>query len=144
MERQVEITGPDAFRFTNLLTPRDLTQCEVWQCKYVVMTAADGGIVNDPVLARLAKNHFWLAIANSDALLWAKGVAINAGMDVEICEPDVSPLQIQGPKSKQAVRALIGDKVLKLNYYDCMPADLDGIPLVITRTGWTGGVGYEI
>lgn len=144
VERQVEITGPDAFRFTNLLTPRDLTQCDVWQCKYVLITAADGGIVNDPVLTRLAENHFWLAIANSDALLWAKGVAINAGMSVEICEPDVSPLQIQGPKSKQVVRALFGDKVLELNYYDCIPADLDGIPLVITRTGWSGEVGYEI
>jgi aminomethyltransferase len=144
VERQVEITGPDAFRFTNLLTPRDLTQCGVWQCKYVVLTAADGGIVNDPVLARIGENHFWLALANSDALLWAKGVAINAGMDVEICEPDVSPLQVQGPKSKQVVQALFGEKVLALKYYDCMSADLDGIPVVVTRTGWTGEVGYEI
>ncbi len=144
VERQVEITGPDAFRFTNMLTPRDLTKCDVWQCKYVLITDNDGGIINDPVLARIGENHFWLALADSDALLWVKGVAINAGMAVQIREPDVSPLQIQGPKSKQVMQALFGDKVLEIKYYYCMEADLDGIPVVITRSGWTGEVGYEI
>lgn len=144
VERQVEITGPDAFDFTNLLTPRDLTKCDVWQCKYVVITDQNGGIINDPVLARVGENHFWLAAADSDLLLWAKGVAVNSGMDVEIREPDVSPMQVQGPKSKDVIHSLFGDEVLKLKYYDCMPAELNGIPVVITRTGWTGEVGYEI
>ncbi len=84
------------------------------------------------------------ALADSDVLLWAKGVALNSGLDVQICEPDVSPLQVQGPKAKDVVSTLFGDDVLKLKYYDCMPAELDGIPVVITRTGWTGEVGYEI
>lgn len=144
VERQVEITGPDAFRFTNLLTPRDLTTCAVGQGKYVVITAEDGGIINDPVLLRLGENHFWLALADSDVLLWAKGVAINAGMDVMITEPDVSPLQIQGPKSKEVVHALFGDPVLELGYYYFLETELDGIPVIVTRTGWTGEVGYEI
>ena len=117
VERQVEITGPDGLAFTNLLTPRDLNKCKVGQGKYVVITADDGGIINDPVLLRLGDNHFWLAVADSDVLLWAKGVAYNAGMDVQIREPDVSPMQIQGPKSKQVVHALFGDKVLDLEYY---------------------------
>lgn len=144
VERQVEITGPDGLAFTNLLTPRDLNKCKVGQGKYVVITADDGGIINDPVLLRLGDNHFWLAVADSDVLLWAKGVAYNAGMDVQIREPDVSPMQIQGPKSKQVVQALFGDEVLDLEYYYFLEADLDGIPVIVTRTGWSGEVGYEI
>lgn len=144
VERQTEITGADAFRFTSLLTPRDLSKCAVGQGKYVVITAEDGGIVNDPVLMRLGENHFWLAGADSDLLLYAKGVAAHAGMDVEIWEPDVSPLQVQGPKSKEVVGELFGDRVLELRYYHFLQTDLDGIPVVVTRTGWTGEVGFEV
>ncbi|MBI3667096.1 MAG: glycine cleavage system protein T [Acidobacteria bacterium] len=144
VERQTEITGPDAFRFTSLLTPRDLGKCRVGQGKYVVLTTEEGGIVNDPVLLRLGENHFWLAAADSDILLYAKGIAVHSGMKVQICEPDVSPLQVQGPQSKQVMQALFGDRVLGLRYYYFFEADLDGIPVVVTRTGWTGEVGYEI
>lgn len=144
VERQVEITGPDAFTFANLLTPRDLTRCQVGQGKYVVITAEDGGIINDPVLLRLGENHFWLALADSDVLLWARGVALNSGLDVQIREPDVSPLQVQGPKAKAVVQTLFGDRVLELPYYYFIETELDGIPVVVTRTGWSGEVGYEI
>ncbi len=144
VERQVEITGPDAFTFTNMLTPRDLARCAVGQGKYVAITAADGGIINDPVLLRLAENHFWLALADSDVLLWAQGVALNAGLKVEIREPDVSPLQLQGPKARQVIAALFGEDVLALRYYWFLERSLDGIPVVVTRTGWSGEVGYEI
>lgn len=144
VERNVEITGPDAFRFTNWLTPRDLNKCKVGQGKYVVIAADDGGIVNDPVLMRLGENHFWLALADSDVLLYARGAALNSGMDVRLTEPDVSPLQIQGPKSKAVVQALFGDQVLDLPYYYFTETELDGIPVIVTRTGWTGEVGYEI
>lgn len=144
VERQVEIKGPDGLAFTNLLTPRDLTKCEVGQGKYVLITAEDGGIINDPVLLRLGENHFWLALADSDVLLWAKGVAYNLGMDVEITEPDVHPMQIQGPKAKEVVSELFGERVLDLKYYYFLETELDGIPVVVTRTGWSGEVGYEI
>jgi len=144
VERQVEIKGPDGFEFTNMLTPRDLTKCEIGQGKYVIITAEDGGIINDPVLLRLGENHFWLALADSDVLLWAKGLAVNSGMDVTIHEPDVSPIQIQGPKSKEVVKTLFGEKVLQLKYYFFLEKEIDGIPVIITRTGWTGEVGYEI
>jgi len=144
VERQVEITGPDAFAFTNMLTPRDLSRCAVGQGKYVVITAEDGGIINDPVLLRLGENHFWLALADSDVLLWARGVALKAGLRVNIAEPDVSPLQVQGPKAKDVVQALFGDAVTKLRYYWFLETKLDGIPVVVTRTGWTGEVGYEV
>ncbi|MBI3916986.1 MAG: glycine cleavage system protein T [Betaproteobacteria bacterium] len=144
VERQVEITGPDALSFTNMLTPRDLTRCAVGQGKYAVVTADDGGIINDPVLLRLGENHFWFALADSDVLLWARGAALNAGLRVTIGEPDVSPLQLQGPKAKEVVRALFGDAALALRYYHFFEIALDGIPLVVTRTGWSGEVGYEI
>ncbi len=144
VERCVEITGPDAFELTNLVTCRDLTTCDVWQCKYVLLTAADGGIVNDPVLLRLGENHFWLALADSDALLYVAGVAAGRGMDVTIREADVAPMQVQGPRSKDVIGALFGDVVRDLRYYWCAEAEVDGIPVVVSRTGWTGEVGYEI
>jgi aminomethyltransferase len=144
VERQVEITGPDAARFTQLLTPRDLSSCEVGQCKYVTICAPDGGIVNDPILLKLAEDRFWLSLADSDALLYALGVQAFAGLDVQLREPDVSPLQVQGPKSKPLVRKLFGDEVADMKYYRCVQTELDGIPLVISRTGWTGEVGYEL
>jgi aminomethyltransferase len=144
VERILEITGPDAFDFANLLTCRDLTTCEVGQCRYAIITARRGGIVNDPVLLRVDEDRFWFALADSDALLYAKGVAALAGMDVDIDEPDVSPLQVQGPKSRDLLRDLLGDVVASLRYYQCTHAELDGIPLVVSRTGWTGEVGLEI
>lgn len=144
VERQVEITGPDAAQFTQLLTPRDLSQCAVGQCKYVLITNADGGILNDPVLLRLAENHFWLSLADNDILLWAQGVAVNSGMDVTISEPDVSPLQLQGPKSGEVMKALFGEKISGLRYYWLEELDLDDIPLVVSRTGWSSELGYEL
>ena len=144
VERQVEITGPDAAAFTQLLTCRDLSTCEVLQCKYAPLIAPDGGIVNDPILLRLAPDRFWLSLADSDALLYAKGVQAFAGMDVQIREPDVSPLQIQGPRSAEVIEALFGPDVAGMRYYRCWEGSLDEIPVVVSRTGWSGEVGYEI
>jgi aminomethyltransferase len=144
VERCVEISGPDAFELTNAITCRDLTTCDVWQCKYVLMTAGNGGIVNDPVLLRLADDRFWLALADSDALLFAAGVAAGRGYDVRIREADVAPMQVQGPRSKDVIAELFGERVRDLRYYRCTEADVDGIPVVVSRTGWTGEVGYEI
>ncbi|MFV1530808.1 MULTISPECIES: glycine cleavage T C-terminal barrel domain-containing protein [unclassified Phaeobacter] len=144
VERQVEITGPDAAKFTQMLTCRDLSKMAVGQCKYILITNADGGILNDPVLLRLAENHFWISLADSDILLWAQGVAIHSGLDVTIGEPDVSPLQLQGPKSGEIMRALFGDGIMDLRYYWLREVELNGIPLIVSRTGWSSELGYEI
>ncbi|MFV1498220.1 glycine cleavage T C-terminal barrel domain-containing protein [Phaeobacter sp. JH20_02] len=144
VERQVEITGPDAAKFTQMLTCRDLSKMAVGQCKYILITNADGGILNDPVLLRLAENHFWISLADSDILLWAQGVAVNSGLDVTIGEPDVSPLQLQGPKSGEIMRALFGDGIMDLRYYWLREVELNGIPLIVSRTGWSSELGYEI
>src|SRR5438128_11015303 len=97
-----------------LLTPRDMSKCRVSQGKYVLITDEDGGILNDPVLLRLEENRFWIALADSDLLMWAKGGARHAGMKVAIREPDASPLQVQGPKDKARMSDLCGEKVTSL------------------------------
>ena len=144
VERCVEVRGPDAFDLVNLVTCRDLTRVEPMQARYVPLIAPWGGLVNDPVLLRLDRNRFWLALADSDALLYLAGVAGARGMDVSIFEADVAPMQIQGPRSKHVIRDLFGDAVADLRYYFCAEAEVDGIPVVISRTGWTGEVGYEL
>jgi len=144
VERQVEITGPDAAKFVQMLTPRNLSKMEVGQCKYILITNAQGGILNDPILLRLAENHFWISLADSDILLWAQGVAVHSGMDVTITEPDVSPLQLQGPQSGKIMQALFGDDILTLKYYWLRELELDGIPVLVSRTGWSSELGYEI
>ena len=144
VERQVEITGPDAFAFTNMLVARDLAKCEVGQCKYVFVTAPDGGIINDPVLLRLGEDHFWLSLADSDVLLWALGVAHGSGLDVTIREADVGPVQIQGPKSKDVMVDLFGADILEVPYYFLRRYELDGMPVLVSRTGYTAELGYEI
>jgi aminomethyltransferase len=144
VERIVEISGPDGFSLANKLTPRNLAKCRVGQAKYVLITDEHGGIINDPVLLRLGENHFWLALADSDVLLWAKAVALGSGFKAEVREADVFPLQVQGPKSKGLMEELFGAKILDMPYYDIIETELGGIPLVITRTGWTGEVGYEL
>lgn len=144
VERQVEITGPDAAKFVQLLTPRNLSNCKVGQCKYVLITSEEGGLINDPVLLKLGENHFWLSLSDSDVLLWAKGVQVHSGMNVSICEPDVSPLQLQGPKSRDIMRAVFGDWIDELKYYYFKECELNGIPLIVSRTGWSSELGYEI
>ncbi len=145
VERCLEISGPDGFRFAQLLTPRDLSKCEVGQAKYVLICDADGGIINDPVLTRMDENTFWFALASSDALLFARGLR-NAypDLDVTIREADVAPLQVQGPKSKDLMVSLLGPEILDLKYYWWTRAEIAGAPVVVTRTGWTSEVGYEV
>ena len=144
VERQVEITGPDAYQFIQLLTPRDLSKLSIGQCKYVLIVNEQGGILNDPVLLRLGENHFWLSLSDSDILLWAQGVAVNAGFNVSIQEPDVSPLQLQGPKSGMIMEKLFGESIKDLKYYWLQELELEGIPLVVSRTGWSSELGYEL
>ena len=144
VERQVEITGDDASKFIQLLTPRDLSNFKVGQCKYILITNEEGGILNDPILLRLEENRYWISLADSDILLWAQGVAVNSGLKVKISEPDVSPLQLQGPNSGKIMEALFGQDILDLKYYWHREEVLNGIPLLVSRTGWSSELGYEI
>jgi glycine cleavage system aminomethyltransferase T len=145
VERCLEISGPDGLEFAQLLTPRNLAKCSVGQAKYVLICDSDGGIINDPVLTRMGENTFWFSLASSDGLLFARGLK-NAypNLEVTIREAEVAPLQVQGPKSKQLMVDLVGEGILSLKYYHWTHAEIAGAPVVITRTGWTSEVGYEV
>ncbi|MEP5567597.1 MAG: glycine cleavage T C-terminal barrel domain-containing protein [Halioglobus sp.] len=143
-ERQIEVSGPDAIAFTQLLTPRDVAGCPVGRCRYVVFTDDDGGIINDAVMLRLEENRFWLSPGDGDVLLWAEGVAARSELDVQIREPDVSPLQLQGPLAPKVARKLFGHIAVEMGYFHLCEVELNGIPLVLSRTGWSGELGYEI
>jgi aminomethyltransferase len=127
-----------------MIVPRDLHKCAVDQAKYVFITAPDGGILNDPVLLRVAEDEFWLSLADSDVNLYALGIAQGLGMDVTVREIDVAPVQIQGPNAKQVLTNLFGDSILQIPYYGLMKSKVDDMDVVISRTGYTGEVGYEV
>lgn len=143
-ERQVEITGPDAHKLVQLMTPRNLSKTKIGQCKYITITDQNGGLLNDPVLLKLAENHYWVSLADSDILLYAKGIALGMGLDVTVTEPDVSPLAIQGPNHAPVMAALFGDEINKVRFFRFVEAELNGIPLVVARSGWSKQGGFEL
>jgi aminomethyltransferase len=143
-QRQIEISGPDALAFTQYLTPRNLGTSEPGKCMYVLMPDEHGGIINDAVLLHINEEKLWLSPGDGDALLWVQGAAVNTTFDVTIHEPPVSPLQLQGPHSPHVAKALFGEAILDLEYYRLVETELDGVPVVVSRTGWSGEIGYEI
>jgi aminomethyltransferase len=144
VERQVQITGKDASKFVQFLTPRNLSNMSVGQCKYILITNSKGGIINDPILLRLEENKYWISLADSDVLLWAQGLAVNSKFEVDISEPDVSPLQLQGPRSQDILAKILGEDIRELKYYWLRKAKLKGMELIVSRTGWSSELGYEI
>jgi aminomethyltransferase len=144
VERTVEVTGPDADALIDLMTCRDLTTCAVGQGKYMLVTAPDGGIVNDPVLLHVRNKTWWMQLADSDAGLYALGIAASRGLDVEVNLPDVHPMQVQGAKAAMTLEKLVGPSIYDMKYYWCDFFDIRGIPVLISRTGWTAVQGFEI
>jgi glycine cleavage system aminomethyltransferase T len=144
VERTVQVSGPDADRLIDAITCRDLTKCAVKQGKYMLVTAPDGGIVNDPVLLHVDENVWWMQLADSDAGLYALGVATAGGYDAEVTLPDVHPMQVQGPLSAKTLEKLVGPAIYDIKYYWIDRFEIQGIPVVISRTGWTAVPGFEI
>ena len=144
VQKCVEIAGPDAEAFMQLLTPRDITTIEPGRCAYVFLTNQDGGVLNDPVMLRIAEDRFWLSTADSDMYLWAKGVSAFSGHEVEIATPHVYPMQLQGPRSAEIIVDVFGEEILNLRYYWWMRSSVDGIDVVISRTGYSSELGYEV
>ncbi len=144
VQKCVEIAGPDAEAFMQLLTPRDITTIEPGRCAYVFLTNQDGGVLNDPVMLRIAEDRFWLSTADSDIYLWAKGVSAFSGHEVEIATPHVDPMQLQGPRSAEIMVHVFGEEILDLRYYWWMRSSVDGIDVVISRTGYSSELGYEV
>ena len=144
VQRQIEISGPDALELVQLLTPREMATLAVGRGRYVVFTDHNGGIVNDAVLLRVEDDKYWLSPGDGDVILWAQGIALGRGLDVSVTEPDISPLQLQGPLSPHVAKKLFGEIAVTMGYYHCHELELNGIPVVLTRTGWSGELGYEI
>ena len=143
-ERQVEVSGPDAFDFIKYINPRNLSKYDIGDCKYIVLTDSNGCIINDACLIRLEDDKFWVSPGDGDVLLWLQGVAMHSGMNVNICEPDVSPLQISGPKAGRLIQKLFAGEHDNLGYYKAKETSLENIPMVIARTGWSGELSYEL
>ena len=144
VERQVQVKGSDASKFVQMMTPRDLSNMKVGQCKYVILVNQNGGILNDPILLKISDDKYWFSLADSDILFWAQGLAANTNYDVEISEPDVSPLQLQGPKSKEIMIEIFGGQITELKYYWFKQFKFNSTDLIISRTGWSSELGYEI
>ena len=143
-ERQVELRGPDAGRLAQILAPRDLSKAKVGQGKYVPLCNHAGTLINDPILLKLADDRYWLSIADSNIWFWARAIAAERRLAVEVSEPDVSPLAIQGPKAENVVAELFGDWVRELKYFWFRETTLDGISVAVARSGWSKQGGYEI
>ena len=144
VERQVQVKGPDAGKFVQMMTPRDLSNMKVGQCKYVILVNQNGGVLNDPILLKVGVDKYWFSLADSDILFWAQGLAAQTNYDVEISEPDVSPLQLQGPKSREIMIEIFGEKISDLKYYWFKQFSFNNTELIISRTGWSSELGYEI
>ena len=143
-QRQVEIKGPDAERLIQCMTPRDIGASKIGQCLYITITDVDGGIINDPVLLKLAEDHFWLSIADSDVLLYAKGLSIGMGLDVSVEEPDVSPLAIQGPKAEDLLAKIFGKMICDIGFFKFGWIEFAGTKQLIARSGYSRQGGFEI
>ena len=145
VERQIQVKGPDAAAFVDYVITRDVNKVlNTMQARYVILCNQYGGVINDPVLLRVAEDEFWFSISDSDVLLWAQGVNSTGRFDVDIHEIDVSPVQIQGPKSAALMEKMFGSHVLEIPYYGIIHDKLNGHDVTISRTGFSAEVGFEI
>jgi aminomethyltransferase len=144
VERQIRVKGPDAEAFVDYVITRDATRIAPMHGKYCILCNPKGGILNDPVLLRLAEDEFWFSISDSDLMLWLQGVNVSCAWNVEIDEIDVAPLQVQGPLSEDLMVDLVGDRVRDIPYYGLMEAEVAGVPVVVSQTGFSGEKGYEV
>jgi aminomethyltransferase len=144
VERQIRVAGPDAEALTNYVITRDATEIEPMHGKYVILCNETGGVLNDPVLLRIAEDEFWFSISDSTLLQWLQGVTVGSDFDVEIDEIDVAPMQIQGPLSEDVMIDVVGDEVSDIPYYGLMEAEVDGVDVLVSQTGFSGEKGFEI
>ena len=144
VERQIQIKGPDAEALSQFLTPRNIKKCSIGQAMYTPLLDFEGGFLNDPVMLRLDDNHYWFSVSDGDSLLWVQGIAAGYKFDVEIDEPDVSPLQVQGPDSTKLMSKVFGDWVNDLGFYKFKQVTHQGIPMVIARMGYSRELCYEL
>ena len=143
-ERQIEITGKDAVKFMDYLVTRDMTKLTPGRCSYSFMCDENGEIIVDGIIVYISEEKVWFGVSDGDIELWARGIALHSDYDVLVREADVAPLQIQGPRSRDILRAVIGESIDEMKFFDCMQTEIASVACVISRTGWTGELGYEV
>lgn len=143
-ERQVEIVGPDAQKLVQKMTPRDLSKAKTGMCFYVPLCDETGGMINDPIAIKHDDNHWWLSIADTDVMLWAKGLATGLGLSVQVSEPDIWPLGIQGPKAEELTARIFGDEVRDIRFFRYKMLSYRGTEMLVARSGWSKQGGFEI
>ncbi|MFK7892937.1 MAG: dimethylsulfoniopropionate demethylase [Granulosicoccus sp.] len=143
-ERQVSIKGPDADRLVQWMTPRNISKVALDQCAYLPLADEHGKLVNDPVGIRLAEDHWWLSVADSDVILWAKGLARGAGLRVAVTEPDVWPLAVQGPKAEDLVARVFGEEIRQIRFFRYRRMAYRTSQFIVARSGWSKQGGFEI
>ena len=143
-ERQVELRGPDAARLAQLLTVRDLSAFVDGRCGYAPVVDHDGRLINDPVVLRLAADRFWFSVSDSDVVLWAGGLAHGMGLDVQVHEPNVNPLAVQGPMAEPVMETVFGPAVKDIKFFRFAPLEFRGHRMLVARSGWSAQGGFEI
>ena len=144
VQRQVKLVGPDAGKLAQILSPRDLSGCAVGQGKYIALCNHAGIVINDPIVLKVDENQYWFSIADSNIIFWSRAIAAERGLDVVVTEPDVSPMAVQGPKAEDVIASVFGDWVRELKHFCFRRADIEGIPLLLARSGWSKQGGFEI
>ncbi len=143
-ERQVEISGKDSAKLVQLMTCRDLSKSKVGRCYYCPIIDDKAGLINDPVILKLREDRWWISIADSDVILFAKGLAIGKNFDVSIFEPSVDILAVQGPKSYKLMEKIFGKKITEMKFFGFEYFEFSGAKHLIARSGWSKQGGYEI
>ena len=143
-ERQVEISGIDSAKLVQLMTCRDLSKSKVGRCYYCPIIDDKAGLINDPVVLKLSEQRWWISIADSDVILFAKGLAIGQKFNVKIFEPTVDILAVQGPKSFALMEKIFGKKITEMKFFGFDYFEFDGAKHLIARSGWSKQGGYEI
>ncbi len=142
-QRQVQLKGRDAAKLTQILCTRDISGCQVGQGMYVALCNHDGVLINDPILLKLEEDFFRYSISDSNVLFWARAICAERGLVVDICEPDVSPMAIQGPKSEDVVASILGDWVRDIKFFWFQETQVGDIPILVSRSGWSKQSGFE-
>jgi dimethylsulfoniopropionate demethylase len=143
-ERQVEISGKDSAKLVQLMTCRDLSKSKVGRCYYCPIIDDTGNLVNDPVILKLAEDKWWISIADSDVIFFAKGLAIGNKFDVKIFEPNVDIIAIQGPKSFNLMEKIFGKTIKELKFFGFDYFTYKEAKHLIARSGWSKQGGFEV
>ncbi len=143
-ERQAELRGPDALRLADYLSPRRLDDLEVGACRFTPVCDERGEVMADCIVLRPWTDVVWFSHSDADLDLWAHGLARALGADVQVTQPDVAPMQVQGPRAANVLRPLVDHDLASLERFRCVATTVAEVPAVVSNTGWSREPGFEV